>query len=194
MAFGYGLGAMDVERWRVALQCFLQVGTQAAGRGYGTNSSRKRRRRISRNRYERRDRSAFFHCLPLRTKQLLDLRITRGAQLMLHLHRFDDDQQVARAYDVAGRYQPLDDAGLQRGSEFSHARILGQGRACGSQPGDGNVRALGADGNFKQNKLMPLAPLIATTCGQTLENQHFGAIAVVNAQGRLLASTGDPTG
>ena len=36
------------------------------------------------------------------------------------------------------------------------------------------------------------APLIELTRGQTLENQHFGAIAVVNAQGRLLASVGDP--
>ena len=35
-------------------------------------------------------------------------------------------------------------------------------------------------------------PLIELTRGQTLENQHFGAIAVVNAQGRLLASAGDP--
>ena len=36
------------------------------------------------------------------------------------------------------------------------------------------------------------APLIELTRGQTLEDQHFGAIAVVNAQGRLLAAAGDP--
>ena len=34
-------------------------------------------------------------------------------------------------------------------------------------------------------------PLIELTRGQTLENQHLGVIAVVNAQGRLLASAGD---
>lgn len=37
-----------------------------------------------------------------------------------------------------------------------------------------------------------LLPLIETTRGQTPENRHFGAVAVVNAQGRLLASAGDP--
>ncbi len=37
-----------------------------------------------------------------------------------------------------------------------------------------------------------LVPLIELTRGGTLENQHFGAVAVVNAQGRLLAQAGDP--
>lgn len=35
-------------------------------------------------------------------------------------------------------------------------------------------------------------PLFALTRGDTLESVHFGAIAVVDAQGRLLASVGDP--
>jgi L-asparaginase II len=37
-----------------------------------------------------------------------------------------------------------------------------------------------------------LVPLIELTRGNTLENQHFGAVAVVNAEGRLLARAGDP--
>ncbi|HSV52396.1 MAG TPA: asparaginase, partial [Burkholderiaceae bacterium] len=36
-----------------------------------------------------------------------------------------------------------------------------------------------------------LVPLFETTRGDTLENQHFGAVAVVNAQGKLLAQAGD---
>ncbi|MBX3653583.1 MAG: asparaginase [Ramlibacter sp.] len=39
---------------------------------------------------------------------------------------------------------------------------------------------------------MTLIPLIETTRGATPENQHFGAVAVVDAQGRLRASAGDP--
>lgn len=35
-------------------------------------------------------------------------------------------------------------------------------------------------------------PLFALTRGETLESVHFGAIAIVDAQGRLLASVGDP--
>lgn len=38
---------------------------------------------------------------------------------------------------------------------------------------------------------MQLVPLIEVTRGGTLECQHFGAVAVVNAQGRLLARAGD---
>lgn len=37
-----------------------------------------------------------------------------------------------------------------------------------------------------------LAPLVETTRGGTRENLHFGAIAVTNAQGKLLAQAGDP--
>jgi L-asparaginase II len=37
-----------------------------------------------------------------------------------------------------------------------------------------------------------LVPLVELTRGGTLENQHFGAIAVINAQGQLLAQAGDP--
>ncbi|MES2977872.1 MAG: asparaginase [Pseudomonadota bacterium] len=38
---------------------------------------------------------------------------------------------------------------------------------------------------------MTLVPLIETTRGGTLECQHFGAVAVVNTAGQLLASAGD---
>ncbi len=38
---------------------------------------------------------------------------------------------------------------------------------------------------------MSFVPLIELTRGGTLECQHFGAVAVVNAQGRLLARAGD---
>jgi L-asparaginase II len=37
-----------------------------------------------------------------------------------------------------------------------------------------------------------LVALVETTRGGTLENQHFGAVAVADAQGRLLAHAGDP--
>ncbi len=37
-----------------------------------------------------------------------------------------------------------------------------------------------------------LVPLIETTRGDTLENRHFGAVAVTDAQGRVLARAGDP--
>ncbi len=39
---------------------------------------------------------------------------------------------------------------------------------------------------------MHFVPLIELSRGGTLECQHFGAVAVVNAQGRLLAHVGDP--
>lgn len=38
----------------------------------------------------------------------------------------------------------------------------------------------------------PLVPLVETTRGGTLECVHFGALAVCDAQGRVLASAGDP--
>jgi L-asparaginase II len=37
-----------------------------------------------------------------------------------------------------------------------------------------------------------LVPLLETTRGTTLENQHFGAVAVTDTSGRVLASAGDP--
>ncbi|MDB5859616.1 MAG: L-asparagine amidohydrolase (L-asparaginase II)-like protein [Ramlibacter sp.] len=37
-----------------------------------------------------------------------------------------------------------------------------------------------------------LIPLVETTRGDTLENVHFGAVAVTDAGGRVLASAGDP--
>ena len=42
------------------------------------------------------------------------------------------------------------------------------------------------------NAAMQLVPLIELSRGGTLENQHFGAIAVVNTQGAVLAHAGDP--
>ena len=38
---------------------------------------------------------------------------------------------------------------------------------------------------------MKLVPLIELTRGGTLECQHFGAVAVVNTQGKVLAHAGD---
>ncbi|MDO8278339.1 MAG: asparaginase [Burkholderiaceae bacterium] len=38
---------------------------------------------------------------------------------------------------------------------------------------------------------MKLAPLVELTRGGTLENQHFGAVAVVDLRGRVLAQAGD---
>lgn len=37
-----------------------------------------------------------------------------------------------------------------------------------------------------------LVPLLETTRGSTLENQHFGAVAVADPKGRVLAHAGDP--
>jgi L-asparaginase II len=42
------------------------------------------------------------------------------------------------------------------------------------------------------NAAMQLVPLIELTRGGTLENQHWGAIAVVNTRGTVLAHAGDP--
>ena len=42
------------------------------------------------------------------------------------------------------------------------------------------------------NRGMPHTPLIEMTRGQTLENQHFGSVAVVNTRGELRAFAGDP--
>jgi len=42
------------------------------------------------------------------------------------------------------------------------------------------------------NAAMQLVPLVELTRAGTLENQHLGAIAVVNTQGRVLAHAGDP--
>ena len=40
--------------------------------------------------------------------------------------------------------------------------------------------------------MAPLVPLVETTRGGTLECVHFGALAVADAQGRVLAGAGDP--
>ncbi len=47
-------------------------------------------------------------------------------------------------------------------------------------------------GNCNHNRCMTHTPLIELTRGGTLECQHFGSIAVSNAQGKLLAFAGDP--
>ena len=47
-------------------------------------------------------------------------------------------------------------------------------------------------GQVCQNHPMPHTPLIELTRGGTLECQHFGSIAVVDATGKLLAQAGDP--
>lgn len=45
---------------------------------------------------------------------------------------------------------------------------------------------------MRQNKRMNFTPLIELTRGGTLECQHFGAIAVVNRQGKTVAHAGNP--
>ena len=44
----------------------------------------------------------------------------------------------------------------------------------------------------RDNAVMDLTPLIKLTRGGTLECLHFGAVAVVNTQGQLVAQAGDP--
>ena len=48
------------------------------------------------------------------------------------------------------------------------------------------------DKSLRHNSRMNLAPLIQLNRGGTLECLHFGAVAVVNTQGKLLAHSGDP--
>ena len=47
-------------------------------------------------------------------------------------------------------------------------------------------------GSATMRAMTPLVPLIDTDRGGTLENRHFGAVAVTDTQGRLLAQAGDP--
>ena len=62
-------------------------------------------------------------------------------------------------------------------------------RSGAGQPG----RALpGRAWQLHQNALMNHVSLIELTRGGTLECQHFGSVAVVHADGRLLAQAGDP--
>ncbi len=48
------------------------------------------------------------------------------------------------------------------------------------------------DKRLRHNAAMKLAPLIELSRGDTLECLHFGAVAVLNTRGKLLAQAGDP--
>lgn len=67
--------------------------------------------------------------------------------------------------------------------------------ALWAKPCGGDVKRVTAarvHPNLLHNRGMHHTPLIEMTRGGTLENQHFGSVAVVNTQGKLLAHAGDP--
>jgi L-asparaginase II len=72
----------------------------------------------------------------------------------------------------------LNHLGLQGGANVKHGGIVRQGLFEARQAGD--------NGNMQHT------PLIELTRGGTLENQHFGSVAVVNTHGQLRAFAGDP--
>lgn len=97
---------------------------------------------------------------------------------MLHLHGFQNDNHVTGIDGVTGRDQPLNNLGLQGGAELVHGGIVRQGLHESRQAGD--------------NGAMQHTPLIEMTRGGTLENLHFGSVAVANTRGELCAYAGDP--
>jgi L-asparaginase II len=54
------------------------------------------------------------------------------------------------------------------------------------------VRVVKARLEVDNQRMASLVPLVETYRGATLENIHFGAVAVCDTQGRVLASAGDP--
>lgn len=65
---------------------------------------------------------------------------------------------------------------------------------CGTWPCAAVQRVTGPGkaANLLDNRVMQHTPLIEMTRGATLENQHFGSVAVVNTSGVLRAFAGDP--
>lgn len=61
-------------------------------------------------------------------------------------------------------------------------------RASASAPAASSERGGGSDNGRMPD---PLVPLVETFRGPALENRHFGAIAVTDTRGRLIASAGD---
>jgi L-asparaginase II len=106
-----------------------------------------------------------------------------GTNFVLHLHGFENDQQVAGIDAIAGMHMPLDNLRLQGGTDFSHVRILRQ-TAFGLRQS--------RDTALRDNADMNLVPLIQLNRGGTLECLHFGAVAVVSTQGKVVAQAGDP--
>ena len=96
---------------------------------------------------------------------------------MLHLHGFQDQHHVTGTHVRAGRRQPLNNLGLQGGTNLVHGPI---------------VRHLKGAFNLLHNAGMQLEPLIQLTRGGLTENLHLGAVAVVNTQGAITAQAGDP--
>ncbi len=70
--------------------------------------------------------------------------------------------------------------------------VLPHYRASAYQVAPVVVRASGKGTKLVHNVSMQLVPLVELTRGGTLENQHWGAVAVVNAHGTVLAHAGDP--
>ena len=111
---------------------------------------------------------------------------------MFHLHGLQNDDDVAGIDRVAGRDQPLDNLRLQGGAELVHHGIVRHDPQGGRQASDTGAPGGTSPANLLHNRGMPHTPLIEMTRGGTLENQHFGSVAVVNTRGQLRAFAGDP--
>src|SRR5207253_5540752 len=139
------------------------------GEGWGGGALR-----IPIRRFKNEQHLPLLHRLPFRKQPLPHPPRPRAPHLVLHLHRLEDHHHVARAHAVAGGDQPLDDLGLQGRAQFSH------GADCAARPPGQNAR------------MASLIPLVETYRGGTLECVHFGALAVADASGRVIAQAGDP--
>jgi L-asparaginase II len=80
---------------------------------------------------------------------------------------------------VAEPHLPLHQLSLDRGAQFDHCPIVDEPLASPRQPGD-------------NEGMSSLVPLVESLRGGTLECVHFGALAVADASGKLVASAGDP--
>ena len=67
---------------------------------------------------------ALIHRVAHGEQQTLYLPVRLGTQFVLHLHGFQNHDDIALAYGVARCHQPLDDLGLQGGAEFGHGAIV----------------------------------------------------------------------
>ena len=74
--------------------------------------------------------------MPFAGVDLGDRAVAAGAQLVLHLHRFDHDERLARADRVAGLDQHADDLARHRRHEALRARPgARRRRPCGPSAG-----------------------------------------------------------
>jgi L-asparaginase II len=74
------------------------------------------------------------------------------------------------------------------------APVLKHRRAAGAGPQQGQIKntAAAPQRHDKQEKKMGFVPLIEVQRGGLAECQHWGAVAVANRQGQVLAQAGDP--